>query len=59
MQNLTSYYYSATPISYKGDEISRLSRLVFLDLMRDRQTDRRQTDATTVTEGCYTYSVRA
>jgi len=27
-QNLTSYSCSATPISYKGDEISRLSRLV-------------------------------
>jgi len=29
LQNMTSYSYSATPISYKGDEISRLSRLVF------------------------------
>jgi len=28
-QNLTSYSCSATPISYKDDEISRLSRLVF------------------------------
>ena len=28
MQNLTAYSYSATPISYYGDEISRLSRVV-------------------------------
>jgi len=29
VQNLTSYSCSATPISYKGDEISRVSCLVF------------------------------
>jgi len=44
VQDLTLYSCSATPISYKGDEISRLSRLVF-EIWRgtDRQTDRRQT----------------
>jgi len=39
VQNLTSY--SATQISQKGDEISRLSRLVF-EIWRG--TDRRQTN---------------
>jgi len=29
VQNLTSDFCSATPISYIGDEISRLSRLIF------------------------------
>jgi len=29
MQNMTSYSCSATPISYKNDEISRISRIVF------------------------------
>jgi len=29
MQNLTSYSYLATPSSYKGDEISHVSRIVF------------------------------
>ena len=28
MQNLTSYFCSAIPVSYNGDEILRLSRLV-------------------------------
>jgi len=43
---------------YKGDEISRLSRLVFEDLTRDKQTDRQTTDAATKTEGCDTVSVQ-
>ena len=38
---MTSYSCSATPISYKGDEISRLSRSIFEIL---RGTDRRQTE---------------
>jgi len=41
MQNLTSYSCSPTPISYKGDEISRLSHLVF---EIGRRTDRRKPD---------------
>jgi len=44
-----------TPISYEGDEISRLSRLV-LEIYRG--TDRRQTtDATIETEVYYANSV--
>jgi len=44
-QNLTSYSSSATLISYKGDEISRISRIVskiWCGTHR-RQTDRWQT----------------
>jgi len=47
VQNPTSYSCSATPISYKGDEILPLSRLVFKIWSR---TDRWQTtDATSKT----------
>jgi len=54
---MTSYFCSAIPISYKTDEISRLSRLVF-EIWR--VTDRRQTtDAATETEGSHAVSVRA
>jgi len=52
---MTSYSWSATPISYKDDEISRVSRS-FRDLTQARQT----TDAATETEGSHTtLSVRA
>ena len=50
MQNLTSYSCSPTPISYRGDEISRVSRVVS-EIWRG--TDR-QTDAATKTEGSHT-----
>jgi len=45
VQNLTSYSCSATPISCKGDESSRLSRLIF-EIWRGtgRQTDDRRDD---------------
>jgi len=52
VQNVTSYSCLATPISYKGDEISHLSRLVFLDVSQETQT----TDAATETEGSHTVS---
>jgi len=45
VQNLTSYSCLETPISYKGDEISRLCRFVY-EIRRgtDRQTDDRRSD---------------
>jgi len=44
VQNLTSYSCSASPISYKGDEISHVSRLV-IEIRSDAgQTDEGQTD---------------
>ena len=46
MQNVTSFLLG-DPISYKGDEISPPSCLSNVG-----QTDRRQTDAATETEGC-------
>jgi len=48
-----SYSCVVTPISYSGEDISRLSHLVILDLMQDRQT----TDAATETEGSHTKCV--
>jgi len=57
VQNLMSYSCLVTPISYKGDGISHISRLAFKIWCR---IDRRQTtDAATETEGSYTVSVRA
>jgi len=44
MHNMTSYSCSATKISYKGDDISHVSRAVFKIC---RGTDRRQTDRLT------------
>jgi len=45
VQNLTSYFCSAIPISYKGDEMSRQSRLIVFETWRgtERQTTDRQT----------------
>jgi len=54
-QNLASYSCSATPIFCERDKSSRLSRLV---IEISRGTDG-QTDATTETEGSYTYSMPA
>jgi len=47
VQNLTSMTCSATPISYKGGEILRVSRVV-------SESDVGQTDAATETEGSHT-----
>jgi len=44
---------TATPIFYKGDEISRRYRIVSRSDVG--QTDRRQTNATTKIEGSYMY----
>jgi len=60
---MTSYSCSATPVSYEGDEISRVSRVVSRSdsgqTETGRLTDRRQTtDAATETEGSHTVSVR-
>ena len=58
-KSVTSYSCSATWISYKGDEIWCLSRLVFENWRgTDRQTDRQTTEAATETEGSHTVSVR-
>ena len=51
VQNLTSYSCSATPIFYKGDEISRLTCLM-TEIWHG-------TDVTTETEGSYAYGVQA
>ena len=60
MKNLTSYCCSPTQISFRGDEILHVSRVVSEIWRRtDRQQtdDRRQTDAATETEGSHTKCV--